>query len=153
MVILVFQTDKLQFTIIFHAVLMLFLHCDVKRFSTEVFFIANSNQFILQMYTDSYSFLVFLSFYNQVNGIHQWTIQKHNTEVRMVLCPSLPWLHPVRAPLLLDSLSLFRALSDSCVQWATCSLQCKEGTIFLVAESGASYENVFPPLKKKKTFR
>lgn len=46
-------------------------------------------------------------------------------------------------------------LSDSCVQWATCSLQCKEGTIFLVPESGASCENMFLPLekKKRKTFR
>lgn len=62
----------------------------------------------------------------------------------MVWCPSLPWLHTVRAPLSLNSLSLFRALSDSYVQWATCSLECKEGTIFL------SYENMFPPLKKKR---
>lgn len=36
------------------------------------------------------------------------------------------------------------------MQWATCSLQCKEGTIFLVPESGASCENMFLPLEKKK---
>lgn len=36
------------------------------------------------------------------------------------------------------------------MQWATCSLQCKESTIFLVPESGASCENMFLPLKKKK---